>query len=115
MDWQLKRFDLPDHNNYNLGIRECIEQIHYDTVQKMNDLIMSAFRSLGYTRDWVFKNRNRIAIDHILGFPFSEQNLYKLDGKPLFQVSQTTEIRMEGGVYKFLANWEVRYFKEGEN
>lgn len=113
MNRQLKRFDLPVP--YNLGIRECIEQIHYDTTQKLDTLVFSAFRSLGYTRDWIFKNHDRITVDRIVNsLPFSEQVIYKLDDKPLFQVGQTTEISTENGVYKLLVNWEVKYFKEGE-
>lgn len=113
MDRQFKRFDLPNHTS--LGIREFMEQIHYNTVQKMDDLIFSAFRSLGYTRDWIFMNRNRIRVDRVAGSPLHEHVIYYLDNRPLFAVGQTTEIRMENGVYKFLADWQVQYFKEGES
>lgn len=110
---EMKQFDLPVQ--YNLGIRECIEQIHYDATQKMDTLVFSAFRSLGYTRDWIFKNHSHITVDRIFNpAPFSEQVIYKLDDKPLFQVGQTTEISMENGIYKLLVNWEVKYFKKGE-
>lgn len=97
-------------NMHNLGIREFMDQMFYDAVHKYNDLVSSAFRSLGYTRNWIFENRNRIRVDRITGSPFHEQNIYYLDGKPIFAIDQTTEIRTENNIYRFLADWQVRYF-----
>lgn len=96
--------------DYNLGIGEFMDQMFYDSVQKYNELLNSAFRSLGYTRNWVFENRNRIRIDRIAGTPFHEQNIYYLDDKPIFAIGHTTEIKKERGIYSLLVNWQVQYF-----
>lgn len=109
MDRLFKRFDFPTHNIPSLGIREFMDQLHYDVVRKMDALVFSAFRSLGYTNEWVIDNRKRISVTRMVGSPSPECMIYHLDGRPLFSVTQITEIKMENGKYQFLANWEVNY------
>lgn len=91
----------------NVSIVEFIDALYTDTTRKFEDLVWAAFYSLGYTKEWVMSNSNRITIDRITWSGFDESLIYKLDGIVIFIVGQTTKFVNDGNSYKFVADWQI--------
>lgn len=98
-----------------MDINFYLDELHREMTSKFDELIVSAFEHLGYSAGWIVKNTNRISVDRIAsGVPSIECMIYKIDGKQVFSTQQITKIVMESNIYKFVANWEVQYFKDGK-
>lgn len=95
-------------NEYNLGIGEIMEQAYHDVIQKADNVVLAAFRSLGYTRDWIFENQNRLGKEEILATR-GKHLIYTLDGKPLFCVEYTLDYFHDGKIYRLDTHVGVRF------
>lgn len=84
--------------------------LYFEASKKMDDLIHSSFQSLGYSKEWLIGNKDRIMVDNISSNDsLNESWIYKLDGKPLFGIRKNVDFVHEGDIHKVLFNWEVQY------
>lgn len=79
-----------------------------DQIERFNDrlesMIMEAFRVRGFPKEWILKNANRVTVREIKNTSYREEAIYSVDNADLFRVIITSTFDDN----RFVINYHVK-------